>query len=159
MLVIVILVNLPVLLMIMNSFKTNTEIMTSSNFFPQRIQFDNYVHVSDRTKFWTQFKNSWIVAFYGTFFSIIVAAFAGYAISRFRGKILSLFSNSLLMLQMFPLILVLIPLFVLFRKLHLIDSYYPVIILYLTVHLPFAVWMYKGFFDSIPKDLEEAGPG
>lgn len=156
MLVIVILVNLPVLLMIMNSFKTNTEIMTSSNFFPQRIQFDNYVHVSDRTKFWTQFKNSWIVAFYGTFFSIIVAAFAGYAISRFRGKILSLFSNSLLMLQMFPLILVLIPLFVLFRKLHLIDSYYPVIILYLTVHLPFAVWMYKGFFDSIPKDLEEA---
>jgi ABC-type glycerol-3-phosphate transport system permease component len=51
---------------------------------------------------------------------------------------------------------VLIPLFVLFRSFNMIDSYYTVIILYLTVHLPFAIWMYKGFFDSIPKDLEEA---
>lgn len=155
-LVIVFFVNLPIITMVLNSFKSNTEIMTSSSLLPQQVKFDNYAYVNGKTNFWVQFKNSWIVAFYGTGISILIAAFAGYAISRYRTRGLSLFSNSLLMLQMFPIILVLIPLFILFRTLSLIDSYYSVIILYVTVHLPFAIWMYKGYFDSIPKELEEA---
>lgn len=156
MLVIVILVNLPIVTMVVNSFKTNSEILTSSSLLPEQIQFDNYANLNENTKFWTQFKNSWIVAFCGTGLSIVIAAFAGYAISRYRSTGLKLFSNSMLLLQMFPLILALIPLFILFRSLNLIDSYISVIILYVTLHLPFAIWMYKGFFDAIPVDLEEA---
>lgn len=155
-LVIVFFVNLPIITMVLNSFKSNTEIMTSASLLPRQLKFDNYAYVNGKTNFWVQFKNSWIVAFYGTGISILIAAFAGYAISRYRTRGLSIFSNSLLMLQMFPIILVLIPLFILFRTMNLIDSYYSVIILYVTVHLPFAIWMYKGFFDSIPKELEEA---
>ncbi|TDF93284.1 carbohydrate ABC transporter permease [Paenibacillus piri] len=156
MLIIVLLVNLPILTMIINSLKSNTEILSSKQIWPARLTLENYAYLNSRTQFWTQFKNSWIVSFYGTGFSILIAAFAGYAISRYRSWFISGFSRSLLMLQMFPVILVLIPLFIMFRKLNLIDSHFSVVLLYITVHLPFAIWMYKGFFDAIPKDLEEA---
>ncbi|PZE21668.1 carbohydrate ABC transporter permease [Paenibacillus xerothermodurans] len=156
MLIVVLLVNLPILTMIINSLKSNSEILSSKHIFPNRITFENYGFLNTRTKFWEQFKNSWIVSFYGTGFSILIAAFAGYAVSRYRSWLISGFSRSLLMLQMFPIILVLIPLFIMFRKMGLIDSHFAVILLYITVHLPFAIWMYKGFFDAIPKDLEEA---
>jgi ABC-type glycerol-3-phosphate transport system permease component len=156
MLIIVLLVNLPILTMIMNSLKSNTEILSSNNILPSKLTFENYSYLNARTKFWTQFKNSWVVSFYGTGFSIIIGAFAGYAISRYRSWFISGFSRSLLMLQMFPIILVLIPLFIVFRKLNLIDSHFSIVLLYITVHLPFAIWMYKGFFDAIPIDLEEA---
>jgi ABC-type glycerol-3-phosphate transport system permease component len=156
MLVIVFLVNLPIITMILNSLRTTSEILSSKSLLPEALTFVNYETLHTRTKFWIQFKNSLIVAFYGTGFSIVIAALAGYAISRYRSMFISAFSRSLLMLQMFPLILALIPLFIMFRNLNLINSYYSVILLYITVHLPFAIWMYKGFFDAIPKDLEEA---
>ncbi len=60
------------------------------------------------------------------------------------------------MVQMFPLILAIIPLFIVFRNLHLLNTYLSVILIYTVVHLPFATWMFKAFFDSIPKELEEA---
>lgn len=155
-LVIVIMVNLPIVTMVLNSFKSNSEIMMSNKIFPVRYTLENYHNLNHTSKFWLQFKNSAIVSIYGTGLSIIIAAFAGYAVSRYRSRFISGFSNSLLLLQMFPAILVIIPLFIMFRNLHLIDSYFSVILLYLTGNLPFAIWMYKGFFDSIPKDLEEA---
>ncbi|WP_134703869.1 carbohydrate ABC transporter permease [Ammoniphilus sp. YIM 78166] len=150
------LVNLPIITMMLNSLKSNSEILSSKKIFPQQITFENYQILHEKTLFWTQFKNSLIVAFYGTLFSIIIAAFAGYAISRFRSLFITGFARSLLMLQMFPIILVLIPLFIMFRNLGLINTYFTVILLYITVHLPFSIWMYKGYFDAIPKELEEA---
>ncbi|RXZ82616.1 carbohydrate ABC transporter permease [Paenibacillaceae bacterium] len=150
------LVNLPILTMVLNSLKSNAEILTSKSVWPVKFTLENYESLHTKSKFWVQFKNSAIVSFYGTGLSIIIAAFAGYAVSRFRSRFIGGFSKSLLLLQMFPIILVLIPLFIMFRNFNLVNSYFSVILLYLTVHLPFAIWMYKGFFDSIPKDLEEA---
>jgi ABC-type glycerol-3-phosphate transport system permease component len=155
-LIITFLINLPILTMILNSFKSNSEILTSSTIFPKTFTIENYIYLSSKTMFWTFFKNSIIVAFWGTLISIVVAAFAGYAISRYRSTFVGIYSKSLLMLQMFPLILVLIPLFIMFRNLNLVNTYSSVILLYITAHLPFAIWMYKGFFDSIPRELEEA---
>ncbi|WP_163580785.1 carbohydrate ABC transporter permease [Gracilibacillus saliphilus] len=154
--VITFLINLPIITMILNSFKSNSEMRTSTHILPQNFTLENYLHLHTQTMFWTQFKNSVIVTFWGTLLSIIVAAFAGFAISRFRSTFISIYSKSLLMLQMFPIILVLIPLFIMFRHLELINTLYSVIILYVTLHLPFAIWMYKGYFDSIPRELEEA---
>ena len=155
-LIIAFLVNLPILTMIVNSLKSNTEILTSKSILPTKLTFENYETLHTRSKFWLQFKNSAVVSIWGTGLSIIIAAFAGYAISRYRSLFIAGFSRSLLMLQMFPIILVLIPLFIMFRNMNLINTHFAVIFLYVTVHLPFAIWMYKGFFDSIPKDLEEA---
>lgn len=153
---IVFLVNLPILGMVLNSFKTNAEILSSAHFFPSKFTLENYLNLGSKTSFWTYFKNSLIVAGVGSSLSIIIAAFAGYALSRYSSKFMKAYSQSLLMLQMFPIILSLIPLFIMFRNLDMVNSLSSVIILYTTANLPFATWMYKGFFDGIPKELEEA---
>lgn len=155
-LAIVLIVNLPIIAMILNSFRSTTEIMASRSFIPSNVSLDNYYYLSARTKFWTYLQNSMIVSIGGTVISIAFAALAGYALSRFRSVVITAYSRTLLMIQMFPLILALIPLFILFRNLGLVNTHLSVIILYTVVHLPFATWMFKAFFDSIPRELEEA---
>ena len=61
-----------------------------------------------------------------------------------------------MLVQMFPLILALIPLFIIFKDAGLINTYYSVILVYTLLNLPFATWMFEGFFDAIPRELEEA---
>jgi ABC-type glycerol-3-phosphate transport system permease component len=87
---------------------------------------------------------------------IIAATFGGYVLSRFRLSGVTAYSRFLLMMQMFPLILALIPLFILFRNMNLINTYWSVILIYSVAQLPFSTWMFKAFFDSVPKELEEA---
>jgi len=148
--------NFPVLTVILNSLRSTNEIMASSSIIPTHLTLGNYVTIVVQSNFLIFFRNSLIVALSGTFVSIIVAGLAGYAMSRFHSKFLRVYGSSLLALQMFPAILVLIPLFVLFRIAGLVDTYWSVILLYITGNLPFAIWMYRGFFDSIPKELEES---
>jgi len=154
--VIAFLMNLPIILMVLNSFKSNAEILTSQRIIPLHITLANYQVLSSRTNFWTYFRNSIIIAGGATAASVVIAVLAGYALSRFRSAAITVYSRALLMFQMFPLILALIPLFILFRNLRLINTYFSVIIIYTTVHLPFAVWLAKGFFDGIPRELDEA---
>lgn len=156
MLVIVVVVNLPIILMVLNSFRSTEEILSSDSIFPERPSLDNFQYLSERTSFWTYFTNSIVIAIGGTAVTIVLAGLAGYALSRFRSKTITVYSRGLLMVQMFPLILMLIPLFILFRELNLINTRTSVVLLYSVVHLPFATWMFKAFFDSIPRDLEEA---
>ena len=154
--VIVVLVNLPIITMILNSFKSNQDILSSTSVLPKTLSLANYRYLSGRTKFWTFFENSLLVAVAGTLLSIVAAALAGYALSRYRSRAIVGYSRLLLLVQMFPLILALIPLFILFRNLHLINTRASVILLYIVLNLPFATWMFRAFFDSIPRDLEEA---
>jgi ABC-type glycerol-3-phosphate transport system permease component len=88
--------------------------------------------------------------------TIVGASLAGYALSRYRIVVTTGYSRLLLMVQMFPVILALIPLFIIFRILQLVDTYWSVILIYAAFQLPFATWMFRSFFDSIPRDLEEA---
>ncbi len=148
--------NLPILTMFFNSFKSNTEIMTSQKLLPEKWILDNYIFVNEKSAFWQQFSNSVIVTLVSLVLTIIIGALAGYAISRFRTLISGSFSVLLLLLQMFPIILVLLPLFMTFRSLGLINTLTSVILIQTAAHLPFAVLMFKGFFDTIPKEIEEA---
>lgn len=156
MLLIVLVVNLPIILMILNAFRSTEEILSSDSIFPESPSFDNFRYLTERTSFWTYFGNSMAIAIGGTAVTIVFAGLAGYALSRYRATAISAYSRLLLMVQMFPLILMLIPLFILFRELNLINTRTSVVLLYSVVHLPFATWMFKAFFDSIPRDLEEA---
>jgi ABC-type glycerol-3-phosphate transport system permease component len=154
--VIVIIIDMPIIMMLLNSLRTTEEILSSTSLFPENFTLSNFSYLTERTSFWSWFGNSIRVAVGGTIVTIVFASLAGYALSRFRGRALTAYSRLLLMVQMFPLILMLIPLFILFRELNLIDTRTSVIFLYSVVHLPFATWMFKAFFDSIPRDLEEA---
>jgi ABC-type glycerol-3-phosphate transport system permease component len=155
-LVIVILVNIPIITMILNSFRSTEEILSSNSLVPESFSLDNFRYLTDRTPFWTYLVNSIRIAIGGTAMTIAFASLAGYSLSRFRSKPITVYSRGLLMVQMFPLILMLIPLFILFREFNLINTRLSVILLYSVGNLPFATWMFKAFFDSIPRDLEEA---
>jgi len=155
-LVIVLIVNLPIITMILNSFRSTEDILKSTAIIPTNPSLVNYQFVSQRTSFWQYFVNSISVAGGGMLISIVAATIAGYALSRFRSRALTAYSSGLFLVQMFPIFLALIPLFILFRTLGLVNTYGSVIVLYTVAQLPFATSLFRAFFDGIPHDLEEA---
>jgi multiple sugar transport system permease protein/raffinose/stachyose/melibiose transport system permease protein/N,N'-diacetylchitobiose transport system permease protein len=155
MIVICLVVNLPIILMTLNSLQTTEQILASRNIIPASFSLANYEGLAN-TPFFTYLRNSLVVSFGATAFSVAAAVCGGYALSRFRNGLLDAYSTTLFAVQMFPLILALIPLFLLFRPLGLINSPLSVIIIYSVVNLPFVTWMARSYFDTIPRELEEA---
>lgn len=100
--------------------------------------------------------NSTIVTLVSTFFSVLVSLPAGYSLSRTRSEVGTLGGYLILAARMLPSTLLVIPLFLTFRNLGLLDNFLSLILSYATFNVPFCTWMMKGFFDNIPVDLEEA---
>ena len=100
--------------------------------------------------------NSLIVAGASTVISSIFASLAGYGFSRFKFKGNRFVLFMFLFTQMVPAILLLLPYFIMMRKLGLINTYPALIIAYISFSLPFCTWMLVGFFNAIPKDLDES---
>ena len=100
--------------------------------------------------------NSTLVALAATFISMVVSVLAGYSLSRYRVRGSREVGIFILTSRMLPATLVVIPLFVFFRQLDLIGSLWSLVIAHVTFIIPFATWMLKGYFDSIPIDLEES---
>ena len=126
-------------------------------FSPRQLSLESFNNVLTKSNFLMNMVNSLKIALIVTVACIIFSLMAGYAISRFRGRIFSLYTTFMLILQLFPGVLMLIPLFVIFRVLGLIDNHLSVILAYTASNLPFSIWLLKGFFDSIPDDIEQAG--
>ncbi|HEY8601301.1 MAG TPA: carbohydrate ABC transporter permease [Thermomicrobiales bacterium] len=148
---------LPLVWVFITSFKPESDIVTATlQYLPQHITFDNYLTLWRRSSFPTLIKNSAIVATMTVVICILLGTLAAYAIShyRFRGRDrLMLF---FLVSRMFPVVLLLIPLFVMMKNLGLLDSHLGLALAYSSFLLPLCIWMLKGFFDAIPNDLEEA---
>jgi multiple sugar transport system permease protein len=115
-----------------------------------------YETAFNETNFLTWFQNSTIVTLSATALSIVVCTFGAYSIGRleFRGR--KAMATFLLMTQMFPLILVAVPLFLIFRDVGLVNTLYGLTIAYVAFVLPFSVWMLRGFYENLPESLEEA---
>jgi ABC-type glycerol-3-phosphate transport system permease component len=154
--VVVIVIDLPIITLILNSFRSTAQILSTTTIIPTSPSLVNYAYVSQRTLFFQYLRNSLIMAGGGMAVSIVAATLAGYALSRFRSPALSIYTRGLFLIQMFPLILALIPLFILFRTLGLVNTYFSVLILYTVIQLPFGTSMFRAFFNGIPRDLEEA---
>ncbi|WP_229757536.1 carbohydrate ABC transporter permease [Paenibacillus marchantiophytorum] len=148
----------PFMWMIDTALKPLNEVRTSHpTFLINHVTFDNFTRVLLESKFITFFGNSMYVAFSTTILSLIISIFAGYALSRFgtyRGvKVASL---SMLLSQMVPGVLLLIPLYLLMKNYHLLDSYYSMILAYTTFMVPLCTFMLKGYFDTLPYEMEES---
>lgn len=154
--VVVVILDLPIITLISNSFRSTEQILSSSTLIPTHPSLVNYVYVAQRSSFFLWLRNSVIVAGGGMAASIVAATLAGYALSRFRSAALTGYTHLLILLQLFPLLLALIPLFILFRTFGLVNTYLSVLILYTVGQLPFATLMFRAFFNGIPRDLEEA---
>jgi multiple sugar transport system permease protein len=100
--------------------------------------------------------NSVVIAGSATIFAVGLGTLSAYAFSRFRVRGEGDLLFFILSTRMLPPVVVIIPIFIMYRALNLTDTYLGMILLYTTFNLPFAVWMMKGFFDEIPKDYEEA---
>ncbi len=125
--------------------------------WPEEVSVANFVDVFTEQPFARWLLNSAIVAAATTVVGVFLASTAGYAFSRFRfpGRRAGLMS--FLVSQMFPGVLMLIPLYIIIVKwLNLGSSFIGLILVYSTTAIPFCVWMLKGYFDTIPRDLEES---
>jgi ABC-type glycerol-3-phosphate transport system permease component len=139
-----------------SAFKSNSEILTGLNFFPENPTLRNFNFVLGSTEFPTWLKNSLLVSFGTTLLALVIGSLAGYAMSRWRFRGQAVYGNTLLIVQMFPGVMLAIPLFLLLSKYGLIDTLWALLVTYLTFALAFSVWMLKGYFDAIPREIEEA---
>ncbi len=157
MIIVVLICIFPLLILIETSFKPANDTFTAQ-LIPAHPTLDNYKYVLtfNNNIFFTWLFNSLKIAAMTTVVGLAFSAPAAYAISRwnFLGKrgIWPLF----LVTQMFPGIILLIPLYNLYAGLGLLDNIFGLVIAYATTALPFSVWMLKNFFDAVPKELDEA---
>ena len=152
----------PLYTIIITSLKPLGDVRGAFTWIPSRITFRPYVDIWHTIPLGRYFLNSVIVSVTATVLSVVIAIFAAYAISRYRFRGRTTFTLTVLATQMFPGILFLLPLFVIFVNLdkatgiELYGNYSGLIITYLTFSLPFSIWMLVGYFNSIPRELEEA---
>jgi len=147
----------PIFWMFSSSFKGPTELFARDlTLFPKVVTFENYVNVWFHTPFPSYFWNSFVVASITTVITVVVSIYAAYAVARieFRGKFA--FGMTLLVVQMFPHIMLVVPLFMIIRNLGLFNTHAALIIAYTAFSLPFSIWMLRSFFAAIPVELEDA---
>jgi multiple sugar transport system permease protein len=110
----------------------------------------------ERRPLGTWLANSLLVTLGATALSLVIAALAGYSLSRFRTRAQEITGLTLLLTKMLPGSLIVIPFFIMASTFHLIDSLFALMLANAAVGVPFATWLLKGFFDGIPRDLEQA---
>ena len=142
--------------MFLTSIKPDGEIFSRNpSLWTPSPQFGRYVDVLD-AGFATALRNSLVVATGTTVAGVAVAALAGYALARFDIPLRRYLLLMVMGVQMFPLVVLIIPLFVVMKALGLLDSWVGLVVAYLSFTTPLAVWLLRSFFETIPKDLEEA---
>jgi multiple sugar transport system permease protein len=152
----------PLYWMISTSFKHQPEIFRlPPSLVPRDFTLDNYAGILAGTlasaiPFLAYFRNSLVVALGTVLATLVLASPAAYAFSRvpFRGKRRLIYF--VLVSQMLPVVLILIPLYRMLMRVRLLSTYPGLILPYLMLTLPFSIWMLKGYFDSIPRELDEA---
>lgn len=124
--------------------------------WPSRATWDHYRFFIENSAFPTFFKNSVIVAGSTAIAVTILSSLSGYALSRFRFKGKYWIVALMLITQMFPLVMLVAPIFKMLSPLGLTNSLTGLVIVYTAFNVPFATFLMQSFFDGIPKDLEEA---
>ncbi|MBX4903455.1 carbohydrate ABC transporter permease [Rhizobium bangladeshense] len=124
--------------------------------WPSRTSWDHFAFVLQHSAFPTFFKNSLIVSATTAVTVTICASLSGYALSRFNFRAKYWIVALMLLTQMFPLVMLVAPIFKILSPLHLTNSLTGLVIVYTAFNVPFATFLMQSFFDGIPKDLEEA---
>jgi multiple sugar transport system permease protein len=153
---------LPVYVMLSSSLKPLQEVTGTFRWIPAHITISPYIDMWRTVPLARYFVNSLIICTSASALSVFIATFAAYAVSRYRFLGRRVFTVVVLSTQMFPGILFLLPLFLIFISIGnatgitLYGSRAGLVITYLTFTLPFSIWMLVGYFDSIPRGLDEA---
>lgn len=152
----------PLYVILTTSVKPLKDVRGTFEWFPSALTLQPYIDIWTTVPLAQYFTNSLIVTVVATACSVTLAILAAYALSRFRFPGARPFSLIVLSTQMFPGILFLLPLYLIFTQIQravgvqLNGSYLGLIITYMTFSLPFSIWMLSGFFAAMPRALEEA---
>jgi len=146
----------PIVWIVLSSFKPGVWVQSSELTLVKEPTLDNYAFLLTQTNFPRWFLNSVIVAAFTMVLGVAMSATTGYALSRYnfpgRRSLMLVF----LVTQMFPVAILIVPIYVIMAGLGLINTHAALIIAYLTVAVPFCAWMLRGYFDTIDQSLDEA---
>ncbi len=146
----------PIVYLILTSFKPATLTFAIPPVWVFEPTLQNYQDVFAGSDFGKYFLNSILVASATTIISLILGSLAGYGFARFRFRGANWLRLGALIPQMLPPITIIVPLYVLFNSLDMIDSLQGLVISYLTFSIPLSIWMMTGFFADVEAELEEA---
>lgn len=147
----------PYVWMVLTSIKPQAELsLWPVQYLPRNATLDHYRELIGRTSFAGSLLNSLVIACGAAVLGLGVSIPAAYAFSRFRFRGRRMLMTAFLVINMFPVVLLIIPLFVLMRRFGLLDTFQGVILAHSTFAIPFAIWMLTSYFNAIPRDLDEA---
>jgi multiple sugar transport system permease protein len=147
----------PVLWMVSTALKNDREVFSiPPRWIPDNISFSAATRVWSAYPFFTYFKNSLIVVVCSAIVSVLFSSLAGYGLSRFKFAGRGSFLTFLLMSQMFPSIMLLVPYYKIFQTTGLINTHAALIVTYVSFTIPFCTWMMYGYFQGIPTELDES---
>jgi multiple sugar transport system permease protein len=151
------LISSPIFWAILCSFKTLEEMMSVPlKIIPSTLTLSHYQAIWETTQIPLFFANSLIVATGASVLAVIVAAFAAYSLTRFPFPGIGAITRSVLFCYMLPPVLLSIPFFLMLNKTHLINTRLGLMFCHTALSLPFVMWLFWGFFRTIPKAIEEA---
>lgn len=154
--IVLIIFMIPIYLILASSLKQPVDMFSQPPKFIFTPTLQNYYDLFTMRPFHLQILNSLIVALGSTAFSLVVGSLAAYAISRIKNKWINDVAFWILSMRMFPPITVVVPYYIIFKTIGLLDNPLALIIVYSTFNIPLTVWLMKGFFDEVPEALEEA---
>ncbi|WNS43982.1 carbohydrate ABC transporter permease [Paenibacillus sp. MMS20-IR301] len=147
----------PFLWAISTSLKREADVLSGTvRYIPSPATFENFIHVWNDNNFSQYFLNSVFVSVVSVVAITVLSVLNGYAMSRFKFKGKGAFMLVLLATQMMPVILFVIPLFLIFKNLGMINTPYALILFYIVLQVPFNTILMRGFISSTPKEIDEA---
>ena len=154
----VVFLGFPLVWLLSTAFKSTREIaLGESGLLPSSPTLANFADAVDKANLFEAGRNSLVVALATTVLTVVVCLPAAYALARFRTILRPITLAWILISQVFPTILVIIPLFLILKQYRLLDALPGLAIVYVVFTLPFCLWMLIGFVAAIPRELEEAG--
>ncbi len=146
----------PYIWSVISSITPEREMYTSEfRYLPQNPTTENYGRLFTKVNFLANLGDSLVVATFAMLFGLAVSVTASYSFSRFKFRGRRPLLIQFLIINMFPIVLLLIPLFVIMSRLHLRDTYIALVLAYATFAIPFSTWMMTSFFNAIPRSLDE----
>jgi multiple sugar transport system permease protein len=147
----------PLLWLISSSLKSPREFASiTPSLLPKDVDFSNYSDALSEQGLVRGLGNSLQISIASTILVLIVSLPVSYALARFRSRLRPITNGWILVSQVFPVILIVIPLFMILRPLHLTNTIPGVVIVYMVWSMPFALWMLQGYVAAVPRELEEA---
>ncbi len=147
----------PYIYLLITSFKPATEVIASPpRLLPTIFSLENYRGMIEYLPIGKYFINSLIAAGISMFISVFLGSMAAYGFSRFSSNIGNYFLLFTLAVRIVPLISMAIPIYTVIKNINLVDTKLALILVYTAINIPFVIWMMIGFFDGIPKELDES---